>query len=110
MALLRCPACNRKGEVPGHDPHGRYRCPHCGHAFVAGEASSTQEHDIFADESPAFVHETSIEPGDLPLHPRWRRWIGRLADHCHLEPSQVIVRALALFARESGFHEPPPAS
>ncbi len=110
MTLLRCPACNNKGEVPGHDPRDRYRCPHCQHTFIAGDASSTQEHDIFADDSPPFVHEIPLDPGDLPLHPRWQAWITRLAEHCHVEPNQVVARALALYARQNGFQEKPPSS
>jgi hypothetical protein len=38
----------------------------------------------------------------------WRDWLGRLADHCRLKSSDVIDRALILYAKSEGFHEPAP--
>lgn len=108
MSLLRCPACDLRGEIPGHDPGGWYRCPRCDHVFLAGEAKPTQEHNLFAADSPAFLHEASADPGEILVDPRWQTWIARLAEYCRLAPPLVVSQALTQYASQNGFREPPP--
>jgi hypothetical protein len=108
MALLRCPSCDSKGEVMSHDPQVRFRCAKCGHRFVAGEADSTHEYNIFADDSPLFLPETASGLDALSLQPRWRSWVGRFAKHRGLDEGELVRRALVAFALRTGFSEPPP--
>lgn len=109
MALLRCPLCHSKGEVLGIDPLVRFRCAKCGHRFVAGEADSTQEYNILADDSPLFLPETSSEPTVVSLPPRWMSWLGRFAKARGLDEAELVRRALVALAHRSDFTEPPPA-
>lgn len=108
MALLRCPSCNSKGEVLGNDPKGRLRCAQCGHRFVAGEANATQEYNILADDSPPFLPEVTVGREDQWLAPSWREWVTRLAKSRGINESELIHRALADFAKRTGFSESPP--
>lgn len=108
MALLRCPSCNSKGEVLGNAPQGRFRCAQCGYAFDAGDASSTQEYNILADDSPPFLPEVSAERLDRLIEPNWRGWVKRLARFQGIEERKLIHQALVEFAKRQGFAEPPP--
>ncbi|QDV34053.1 hypothetical protein [Tautonia plasticadhaerens] len=38
----------------------------------------------------------------------WRDWLRRLSDHCRTTGATVIDQALAKYARDVGFDEPPP--
>ena len=54
--------------------------------------------DAPAGRKPAIVVQASAE---------YRDWLGRLADHCRMPASVVVDAAVARFAREVGFAEPP---
>ncbi len=105
MAVVRCPACKKKGETPGDYRGNQVRCPRCGHRFHVAEADLTHEHNILDEEPPPLLPDPRTDRGTLELEASWKDWLARVAKHFGLESDEVLRRAVAEFARRNGFME-----